>query len=408
MHRRIRHGDARYGLAARTKPRTADCLSLGMLMSAHSLAGIRVMHVVPGYAPAQGGIETLVDGLGPVLKARGITCSVLAPRRWFDRPDGFVSHGMAVESVDIPNDHSGEPTVTPMLRMFAGVRRAIQRQRPDVIHIHGIGHLLVAATRVAQSSAIPAVHHIHGNVHAEILQTASRAICESRTVIAVSDTTALSIRDVAGRTDPVEIIGNGIPQPRITNGGTRSGLAMVGRLEPNKGFEHGIHAVARLKSRFPLLRLRVIGVGEGLIALQELAWSLGVANRVDFLGRCSRERTQQVIADSDAVIIPSLSIEGFSLVAAEAAFLSTPSVAYRTGGLATTVVDGISGVTAPTGDLDGLISGIARILDDHQLARQLGRGAYAFAKSTFDVNVFADRLADVYAAALDNHGKARA
>lgn len=372
--------------------------------------GLRVLHVVPGYAPAQGGIETLVDGLGPQLqKDYGIRSSILAPRRWFERPDEFESHGMAVESVDIPNDHSGEPSVAPIVRMFAGIRRAFERQRPDLVHSHGIGHLLVATTRIAAASGVPVVHHIHGNVHLEILETQARVIRDSGCVLAVSEATAESIRTVAGRMGPIEVIPNGIPGPSIVREEREPGcVTMVGRLEPNKGFEHGIQAVARLGEHMPDVHLAIVGVGEGLLELQRLAAGLRVADRVHFLGRCSREETRAAMARSAVVLIPSLTIEGFSLVAAEAAFLGVPVVAYRTGGLASTVKDGVSGVLVDTGDVAELTTALDRLLGDPMLASRIARDAPLHARAAFDVEVFARRIASVYAARAGARVKAHA
>lgn len=373
----------------------------------HRLDGLRVMHVVPGYAPAQGGIETLIDGLAPqLLMDHGIHSSILAPRRWFERPDVWSSHGVAVESVDIPNTHAHTTGVTPIVRMFAAVRGAVERERPSVVHIHGIGHLLVPATRVAKASGIPTILHVHGSVHPQVMETEARAIRESTTVVAVSEPTAESIRDIAGRRAPVLVIGNGIPAPTEASRRTLpSTITMVGRLEPNKGFEHGIAALARLTRRFGSVQLRIIGVGESLIPLQRLAEDLGVARKVHFFGRCDRHLTREVIAESEVVLIPSLTIEGFSLVAAEAAFLGVPVVAYRTGGLSSTVLDGRTGIVVDRGDVSALAEALARVLTDTTLRSRLSEEARRHAQSAFSVESFADRIAGLYAAAVGVHGR---
>lgn len=373
------------------------------------LRGLRVLHVVPGYTPAQGGIETLVDGLGPQLRADlGIESSILAPRRWRERPDGFVSHGMPVESVDIPNDHSGETTVQPIVRMFAGVRRAIECQAPDVIHSHGIGHLLVATVRVARSMGLPIVFHIHGNIHAEILESQARVLREAGVIIAVSQPAADSVRDVIGFHGDLRVIDNGIPQPTKAWEHLRSNrIVMVGRFESNKGFDHGFAAVARLIVDIPDVEVTVVGVGEALIELQDVAHGLGIADRVHFVGRCSRERTRELMAQSSVVLIPSLTIEGFSLVAAEAAFLGVPVVAYRTGGLSSTVIDGESGLLVDTGDIDGLATALQRVLRDPELALRLSAGAQHHAEAAFSIRSFAQRIAGVYADAAGDTWRVR-
>ena len=101
------------------------------------------------------------------------------------------------------------------------------------------------------------------------------------------------------------------------------------------------------------------------------------------------------ISTASVVVVPSRTIEGFSLVALEAAHLARPVVASRVGGLPETIEDGRTGVLVPSDDADLLAGEIGHLLADH--ARAVGMGEQARRRATrFDVADCAAGYADVY------------
>jgi glycosyltransferase involved in cell wall biosynthesis len=70
-------------------------------------------------------------------------------------------------------------------------------------------------------------------------------------------------------------------------------LISVGRLVPRKGHALVIGAVARLSGEYPGLRYTIVGEGSERAGLAELAKSLGVRNRVVFLGQVSSEEKRR-------------------------------------------------------------------------------------------------------------------
>lgn len=359
---------------------------------------LRVLHVVPGYLPAQGGIESLVDGVTPTLESvHGIHSSILVPRFWNERPREFTNNGMVVHSIDMPQRHSLESPTTRAVRLFRDTRQAISQANPDIIHCHGIGHLFAPTTMIAQSMNVPLIHHIHGDLTPETRETHRKTLQNSPHVWAVSHSVARSITRVANREAHVEVIPNGIvPLEPRTSASTAPLIAMVGRLEGPKGFHHGLAAVARLQPLFPDVHVVIVGVGEELLELQRVAGELGLASAVHFHGRLGRAATQEVLASASVVIIPSLMIEGFSLVAAESAFLEKPVVAYKVAGLSETILDGKTGTLVPPGDIPALANGISAYLDSQKTRRAVGMSARARAMALFNVDRFARQLARGY------------
>src|SRR5690606_12170050 len=91
-------------------------------------------------------------------------------------------------------------------------------------------------------------------------------------------------------------------------------IGMVGRLIEQKGIEYGLRAFAAVAPDYPDARLLISGEGPLRNKLEALAASLGVKDRVQFLGW--REDVLRIFAALDIFLMPSL-WEGFGLVLLE-------------------------------------------------------------------------------------------
>ncbi len=164
-------------------------------------------------------------------------------------------------------------------------------------------------------------------------------------------------------------------------------LLLVGRIEPLKGIDALIRAVALLIERRPAWRgaltaLVVGGDGEGERArwnaeqrrLDALRHDLGVAGAVRFLGARPQERLPQLYAAADIVTMPS-HYESFGMAALEGLACGRPVVATAAGGPALIVEDGTSGLLMPPGDAVALAECLERLLDDDALRERMGVAA---------------------------------
>ena len=70
-------------------------------------------------------------------------------------------------------------------------------------------------------------------------------------------------------------------------------ILTVGRLEEKKGHRYLLEAVAILKEAFPGIRYRIAGEGSLSNGLKAYAAELGIAERCEFLGVCSRNNFVQ-------------------------------------------------------------------------------------------------------------------
>jgi glycosyltransferase involved in cell wall biosynthesis len=146
----------------------------------------------------------------------------------------------------------------------------------------------------------------------------------------------------------------------------------VGRLEPQKRFDLLIQAFARLRQRFPMLRLVIVGDGSLRQPLEQQAQREGVLEFCRFTGH-----TNDVIGIHHAfdLFVQSSDYEGTPNAVLEAMALETPLVATDAGGTRELVRHGVDGVVVPTGQLAPLTAAIEEAIGDR--ARTISRAAAA-------------------------------
>lgn len=137
-------------------------------------------------------------------------------------------------------------------------------------------------------------------------------------------------------------------------------LLSVGHLEPRKGHQHVISALAKL----PAVRLMIAGSGPDLQKLQRHARSIGVADRVEFLGPLPQAQLREYYGAADALVLAS-SREGWANVLLEAMACGTPVVASDIWGTPEVVRTPAAGVLMPDVSADGVADGVRRLRADY-------------------------------------------
>jgi glycosyltransferase involved in cell wall biosynthesis len=143
----------------------------------------------------------------------------------------------------------------------------------------------------------------------------------------------------------------------------------LGRLHPNKGFDVLLATVARV----PGLYLWLAGDGGLEVALKQQAASLGIADRIRFLGW--REDVAGLLAACDMLVCSSR-IEPLGNTIIEAWAARKPVVAAASTGPAELIADGKSGLLVPIDDAEALAAALSRVVTDKALARSLAAAGY--------------------------------
>jgi glycosyltransferase involved in cell wall biosynthesis len=247
------------------------------------------------------------------------------------------------------------------------LRQLSRRWRASVVHSHGLraGTML---RRARTGSPLIHSHHLDGWFTASALRVAVhrhelRALCRAAQLqIAVSNSVAEFLTDQVG-VDPrqIRVVPNGIhplsPLPRTAPAGRRVGV--LARLTQSKGVDIAILALATPAGRS--LTLNIGGAGPELATLVDLAFTVGVADRVNFLGEVSDR--EQFFAGCDLAWVPSRA-EPFGLVACEAMSSGLPVVASRVGGLTEILDPPLAGLAVTPANPAALASVSAGLLDD--------------------------------------------
>ncbi len=184
-------------------------------------------------------------------------------------------------------------------------------------------------------------------------------------------------------------------------------ILFVGRIEPLKGIDTLLRAIALLAPEMPCWReeLSVIIIGGApgagieevnaeLARLEHLRAELGIEDLVTFQGAKDQDTLVYYYSAAEMVVMPSL-YESFGMVALEAMACGTPVVASKVGGLAFSVQDGQTGFLVPDGDAEALATRIRLLLKDNDLRQQLGSQAARWARR-YGWSVVADQIVGLY------------
>lgn len=145
--------------------------------------------------------------------------------------------------------------------------------------------------------------------------------------------------------------------PTEERAGGKFRLAFVGALIERKGLDLLLSAMA-MRGDWPL---RVVGVGPQRAALQADAVALGVAERVEWLGRIATEAIPALLAEADCAVVPSR-FDGWGAVTNEALGVGTPVLASDCCGSAAVLIKPELGTTFASGDPMSLAIALDRVL----------------------------------------------
>ena len=320
------------------------------------------------------------------------------------------------------------PTFIPALA--EEFKKALVATHYDVIHSHYWISGKVAMP-VAKELNIPLVHTMHTMARVKNLNLAegempepmirvqgeTQVVAAADSLIANTDAEAASLVSLyEACPDNVSVVSPGVNLKVFTAGAGKAAarefvglprdahiITFVGRIQPHKGPEVLIRAVAEMVQHSPHLRAKlvtnIIGGASGanqseVERLKELTSWLGIDDVVRFAPPVARQDLPQWYRAADLICVPSYS-ESFGLVALEAQACGTPVVATAVGGLRTAVADGISGVLVDGHDPRAWSSVLARLIQEPQRRVLLSMGAVEHA-SHFGWDATSRGTLDIY------------
>jgi glycosyltransferase involved in cell wall biosynthesis len=363
----------------------------------------RVLHVIDSLD--LGGAQTFLLGL----------VKHLDQSRYL--PEVACMHGRGVyaeafKEANIPV-HALSPGKFPPLYL-PNFWRLMMRGRYDILHFHLFGSNLCAkplAVMVGHPAII--VHDQCNDASREKnpLLLAADAFWNRRSnrVIAVSESTRRYLLDREDLLDDlVTTIPNGIdaevfsPASASQREEARGALGMprdalviggVGRLVPQKNFHLFLEVAARVLAGHPSVLFVIAGTGPQEGALRAKVASLGIGDRVRFLGHVS-DRLSLYHA-FDALLMTS-DFEGTPMVLLEAMSCGLPVAASAVDGIGEVCTHGHDALLTAPGDVGGVAAALEMLLEHASLRETLGKSARNTILESYEIRRLTACIESIY------------
>ena len=168
---------------------------------------------------------------------------------------------------------------------------------------------------------------------------------------------------------------------------------VVAQFIERKGHKYLLEAIPAIASRSPGIRFLLFGKGPLEGELKTTCQGLGISERVVFAG--FREDLERVMGCLDLLVHPAL-MEGLGVSLLQAAAAGVPIVGTRVGGIPEIVHDGVNGHLVPPGNAPSLVDAVTRIIEDRDLARQMGDAGREIVKEHFSIDSMVEGNLEVY------------
>lgn len=170
----------------------------------------------------------------------------------------------------------------------------------------------------------------------------------------------------------------------------------VGSLLPLKRWDRLVKAAAELKRRGVAFRVEIAGEGPTRSALEALARTLDVSDRVRLCGRVDGIERRLHAA---TLLAHTSDSEGCPNAVMEAMAAGLPVVATDSGDVPRLVEHGVTGFLVQRGDDDSLVECLGTLLQDGKLRNEMGSAARLKAEREFGLQRLVSETLDVYRAA---------
>ncbi|MCC6928126.1 MAG: glycosyltransferase [Gemmatimonadaceae bacterium] len=264
--------------------------------------------------------------------------------------------------------------------LFARLDAAADAAPPDVVHVHGsrLGQWWVLQWATARGIPTVYTEHVTLDEWGGPRDAGSVDVMrEHAGVIAcVSERSRVSLHATLGDEVPVAVVRHVVEDAGPVRSPSSDGplrLLCAARLNPYKGIDVLLHAVARARGAGADLKLTIAGDGPERQRLGELAFALGLKD-IHFLGAVAPAWVSTLMRDDDVVVLPSRG-EGLPVALVEAMACGRAVVATRSGGNAEVVRHGETGLLVDSERPDQLADALLQLSNDRPLVERLGNTA---------------------------------
>jgi glycosyltransferase involved in cell wall biosynthesis len=277
------------------------------------------------------------------------------------------------------------------------VARVLREERADVAHLHTFASQ-VLGTRAARRVGVRVLRTEHSTrVYDDpsCWPFSRWSLARADTAVAISEhVRAVALAKAPWAAGKMRVVPNGVDvehfAPREGARAEAFTFVLVGRLEPRKGVDLALEALAGV----PGARLDVLGIGALREALEAQARALGLTDRVRFLGYADDARP--ILARAHAALCSSRS-EGLGIALLEAMAMGLPVVGFAVGGVPEIVTDGQTGRLCRAGDVGALGAAMREAIGARGTLATMGAAARRRVVERFSVKEMCAHYGEVYA-----------
>jgi glycogen(starch) synthase len=361
---------------------------------------MRILFWSETFWPRVGGVESLAAKLLPALRERGHEFVVVTWEN-IKHPDQIGFNGMPIYRFPF-FAASGQCALNQVWEHRSRVAEVKRVFRPELVHVNSYGRSVFFHLATGNAWPVPSLLTLHQPLSGEPAARDSllqKTLQNSDWVTACSASILQHARGLVPEIIPVSsFIHNAIEKPPFDPQPLPADpprLLCLGRLVPEKGFDLALQAFAAVLKEVPDAVLRIAGDGPEREKLWNQGSELGLPKSVEFLGSVPPDEALHLIDQSTIVVVPSR-IEGFGLVALEAAVMARPVVAARVGGLPEIVIHEETGLLVDEGDDAALAEAIVFLLNNPQTAGRMGQAARGRAEIEFSWQRYVDSYDNLY------------
>ena len=177
-------------------------------------------------------------------------------------------------------------------------------------------------------------------------------------------------------------------------------LLYVGRISREKGVNYLLRAVSGLEIDCKLV---IVGDGYYLPYIKKLADRLGIAKRIEFTGWLTENELNYYYNVASVLVFPSLWPEPFGISGIEAMAHGLPVIAFNSGAVSEWLIEKETGFLVETGDIIGMRKKIKLLLQDTQLASDMGAKGKMRVEKYFTIESHVSHLLTVTSKAMKRY-----